>query len=67
MTDKKIITQKEKNYIETLYLYFNIENASDTLEHATIRYHNVIDYMTDNMFANAEYLAFSNNRSFSCF
>lgn len=65
MNDKKIITQKEKNYIETLYLYFNIENASlaDKKIDDVVRYYNVLGYMTDNMFPNAKYLNEAKGRS----
>ena len=63
MTDKRIITQKEKNYIETLYLYFNLENAShDDADHPTLKYYNVLSYMTDTMFSNAKYLSNARGR-----
>lgn len=64
MTDKKIITQKERNYIETLYLNFNIEDASThDADHATLKYYNIISYMTDTMFPAAKYLAEADGRS----
>ena len=64
MNDKKIITQKEKNYIETLYLNFNLENASDNEnQHGTLKYYNVYKYMADTMLCNAKYLSDADGRS----
>jgi hypothetical protein len=64
MNDKRIITQKEKNYIETLYLNFNLENASDNeADNATLRYYNVLSYMTDTMFQNAVALGDGDGRT----
>ncbi len=64
MNDKKIITQKEKNYIETLYLNFNLENVSNNdIDHPTVKYYNVLSYMNDNMFSNAVSLGFADGRT----
>ena len=64
MNDKKIITQKERNYIETLYLNFNIENASDNeIDHPSLNYFNVMSYLNDVMLPTAKYLADADGRS----
>ncbi len=64
MNDKKIITQKEKNYIETLYLNFNLENVSDNdIDHPTLKYYNILSYMADTMFPNAVFLGISKGRN----
>lgn len=64
MNDKKIITQKERNYIETLYLNFNLENASDTEDWGpSFSYYNVVSYMTDNMLPTGKYLSDADGRS----
>lgn len=66
MNDKTILPQNEKNYVETLYLYINLENASTAdlkTEHSTLRYFNVVSYMSDNMFPNAICLGESKGRT----
>jgi len=64
MTDKKIITEKERNYVETLYLYFNLEDASDNeQDHPAVQWLNVMGYVNDVMFPTAKYLAKAGGRT----
>ena len=63
MNDKKIITEKERNYIETLYLYFNLECASDDVDwDSSYRYYNVLSFMKSCMFPSSEKLSFADGR-----
>ncbi len=64
MNDKKIITQNEKNYIETLYLYCNIEDFASTKEnHPTLNYYNMMSYISDTLLHSAQYLNEAKGRS----
>ena len=65
MNDKRIITEKELNYIETLYLYCNIEDfLSDTeYNHPTYNYWSMKKYIEDTMLHSAEYLNEAKGRS----
>jgi len=60
--DKFIITQKELNYIETLYTYASIENfysiffPKEYLCYGELAYHNCINYYHDNVLVFAEFL-----------
>jgi len=64
MNDKKIITQIERNYIETLYLNFNIENASDNeADHSTMKYYNVMHYIADMLLPSGKYLSYADGRT----
>lgn len=63
MNDKKIITEKEKNYIETLYLNFNLHTLmSSDEDHPTVKHYNVLSYMNDVMLPDAECLAEADGR-----
>lgn len=67
MADKPIITQKELNYIETLYLYANLENFINPTEHPDIdgygAYILMMQYINDTLLHAGTYLNESNGRS----
>lgn len=55
MNDKKIITQIEKNYVDTLHLYCNLEDfIDDKNQHETIKYFNMYKYIAGTMLITAE-------------
>lgn len=72
MSDRKIITKKELNYIETLYLYCNIERFIDTVKmqgysispdiSPSEQYYIVMSYYKQYLDDNAEYLNFAKGR-----
>ncbi len=64
MNDKKIITQNERNYIETLYLNFNIENASNSEDdHSSVKYLNVMAYINDVILPHGKCLGSADGRT----
>lgn len=64
MNDKRIITQKELNYIETLYLYCNLEDFAEHQNHgASYAYFNMYRYIADTMLINSEFLGVAKGRS----
>ncbi len=64
MNDKRIITKKELNYIETLYLYCNIEDfVSDSEDnHPTYNYWIMKKYIEDTMLHSAKHLGAAKGR-----
>jgi len=61
--DKKILTKKELNYVETLYLYCNLEDFPISNDHSTIKYFNMKSYITDTLLNNSKILGVSKGRS----
>lgn len=63
MNDKKIITQKELNYIETLYLNCNIEDFDNNEDnHSTYSYFLQKEYLKSNLLNKSKYLGFAKGR-----
>ncbi len=63
MAINKIITEKTLNYIETLYLYTNLEQFSHTLESSpNDKYVHVLTDIHDTLLCNAKYLGESKGR-----
>ena len=63
MAINKIITEKTLNYIETLYLYTNLEQFSHTLESSpNDKYVHVLTDVHDTLLCNAKYLGESKGR-----
>lgn len=74
MVINKIITQKELNYIETLYLYCNLQDFISTINfnsigevstddiQSTVVYRHVLAYYYDTLLSSAEYLGESSGR-----
>ncbi len=64
MNDKRIITKKELNYIETLYLYCNIEDfVSDSEDnHPTYNYWIMKKWIEDTMLHSAKHLGTAKGR-----
>ena len=72
MNDRKIITEKELNVIETLYLYCNVEDFINTLNlndyvlsddiSPAIAYEKFMNYYKDYLVDNSKYLGFSKGR-----
>ena len=64
MNDKKIITEKELNYIETLYLYCNIEDfVSDSEDnHSTYNYWIMKKWIEDTMLHAAKHIGTAKGR-----
>lgn len=64
MNDKKIIPQIERNYIETLYLYCNIEDFAQLKEHhPSFAYFNMMSYINDVMLPKAKCLGDADGRT----
>ena len=72
MNDRKIITEQELNYIETLYLYCNLEDFTDTIKLVDIGisslmpksmlYSRFLDFSMDWIFDNSEFLGTAKGR-----
>ncbi len=75
MVINKIITEKELNYIETLYLYCNLEDFIEQIDFLTIGevssediqpsilYKHALSYYHDTLLTSAEYIGEANGRS----
>lgn len=62
MTDKKMITQKELNYIETLYLYCNLQDFANSDDHPTLKYFNVRSWLENVLLFDCKHTSDANGR-----
>ncbi len=63
MTDKRIITEQELNYIETLYLYCDLESfAEDKEHHPTFAYFNMKKYLESTLLVTAKHIGIAEGR-----